>query len=101
MDLMRAMELWTNQCGGTLSGWDTKDGYYTLFIKTGKVRGYTKAQGGGIHWEWPDELLKVDAQEKKKETRGTSIVRQFREEQMEEEFEQEQMMIEEEMGARE
>ena len=50
---------------------------------------------------WDDELLKVDAQEKKKETRGTSIVRQFREEQMEEEFEQEQMMIEEEMGARE
>ena len=48
MDLIEAMNLWTTECDGTLSGWDTKEGYYTLFIKTGMVRG-----------QWPDSLMEA------------------------------------------
>ena len=59
MDLKEAMNLWTTECDGTLSGWDTKEGYYTLFIKTGMVRGHAKATAGGIRWEWPDELMEA------------------------------------------
>ena len=59
MDLIEAMNLWTTECDGTLSGWDTKEGYYTLFIKTGMVRGHAKATAGGIRWEWPDSLMEA------------------------------------------
>jgi len=57
MDLMNAMKLW-EEMGNELISWDTKDGYYTLFVKNNQVKGHTKAVAGGMYWEWPDELMK-------------------------------------------
>ena len=101
MDLIEAMNLWTTECEGTLAGWQTEEGYYTLFIKTGKVRGHTKATAGGIRWEWPDELLSAEKEQKEwkeekkrrlqavedamvRSSQTSSIERRFNEQQIEE-----------------
>lgn len=57
MDLIKAMYLW-QEMGNTIVSWNTKDGYYTLFVKNNQVKGHTKAVAGGISWEWPEELMK-------------------------------------------
>ena len=61
MDLGKAMQIWTEELGGTITSWDRKDGYHCLFIRHGQVKGFTKAEAGGIYWEWPDELEKYEA----------------------------------------
>lgn len=57
MGLMNAMKLW-EEMGNTIVSWDTKDGYLCLFVKKGDVKGYTKAGGGGMYWDLPEELMK-------------------------------------------
>ena len=56
MDLTDAMKYW-KEIEGELISWNKTDGYYCLFVKHGKVQGYTKAQAGGISWDWPQELM--------------------------------------------
>ena len=62
MDLMEAMNLWQDM-GHEIISWNKEDGYYCLFVKNRQVHGYTKAQPGGMHWSWPDELLEYRKRE--------------------------------------
>lgn len=56
MDLIDAMKMWED-IGNEIISWYKKDEHLYLFVKNGDVKGYTKAGGGGMYWEWPDELM--------------------------------------------
>jgi len=56
MDLAEAMNLW-QQMGHSIVSWNTKEGYYCLFVAYGQVKGHTKAVAGGIHWDYPQILI--------------------------------------------
>lgn len=61
MDMVEAMNTW-NEMGNSFVSHDTKEAYWTYFVKDGKVVGYYKAASGGLFWDYPQELLDyVDA----------------------------------------
>ena len=60
MDMIKAFNIWSSLGDDyDLVGWNAKDAYYTLFVKNGMVVGNTKAVSGGIHWDYPQELLDI------------------------------------------
>lgn len=63
MDMSDALTLWRS-LGHSFVSWDTKEGYYTLFIKDGEVVGHIKAVAGGVFWNYPEELMQARKVEK-------------------------------------